>query len=81
MGTINLKYDYHDYDERLACEMKEVKMIYMAYKKNENNDALYQSLKQAIYNLQIATKVKVAEGSMNISEAEEMREFYWSLLL
>ncbi len=76
-----MKYNYKDFDENLYDDMKNCEKIYNEYLKNPNDKNEYWRLKETIYYVSLAIKeVKVSHRFPN-DLLDEMKEYYWGLLL
>lgn len=80
-NSMKFKYDYKDYDEDISEAIKKVEESFFDYKKNPNVNMKYWDLKESIYKLCLTLKAKVAEGTFTSVDAEEMKNYYWGLLL
>ena len=80
-NSIKFKYDYNDYDEDISEAIKKVEESFFDYKKNPNIKMKYLNLKDSIYDLHLILKEKVIEGMISSVNAEEMKNYYWGLLL
>ncbi len=80
-NSIKFKYDYKDYDEDISEAIKKVEESFFDYKKNPNIKMKYLNLKDSIYDLHLVLKEKVIEGVISSVKAEEMKNYYWGLLL
>ncbi len=80
-NSIKFKYDYNDYDEDISEAIKKVEESFFDYKKNPNIKMKYLNLKDSIYDLHLILKEKVIEGVISSVKAEEMKNYYWELLL
>ncbi len=80
-NSIKFKYDYNDYDEDISEAIKKVEESFFDYKKNPNIKMKYLNLKDSIYDLHLILKEKVIEGVISSVKAEEMKNYYWGLLL
>ena len=80
-NSIKFKYDYNDYDEDISEAIKKVEESFFDYKKNPNIKMKYLNLKDSIYDLHLIFKEKVIEGVISSVKAEEMKNYYWELLL
>ena len=76
-----MKYNYMDYDYPLNEDMKIVQDIYEKYIKNMDDEKLYDQLKDAVYTVSLDIKSARVCNQITPKEAEEMREYYWSLWL
>ena len=70
-----------DYDYPLNEDMKIVQDIYEKYIKNMDDEKLYDQLKDAVYTVSLDIKSARVCNQITPKEAEEMREYYWSLWL
>lgn len=80
-NSIKFEYDYNDYDEDISEAIKKVEESFFDYKKNPNIKMKYLNLKDSIYDLHLILKEKVIEGVISSVKAEEMKNYYWELLL
>lgn len=80
-NSMKFKYDYKDYDEDISEAIKKVEESFFDYKKNPNIKMKYLNLKDSIYDLHLILKEKVIEGVISSVKAEEMKNYYWELLL
>ena len=80
-NSIKFKYDYNVYDEDISEAIKKVEESFFDYKKNPNIKMKYLNLKDSIYDLHLILKEKVIEGVISSVKAEEMKNYYWELLL
>ena len=78
---MEMKYNPKNYDIYLRDDMQKVEDTYEEYKVDENNKKKYFELKQAIYNLSLSIKSQTVSGWISPSDAEEMKEYFWGLLL
>lgn len=78
---MEMKYNPENYDIYLRDDMQKVEDAYEEYKADENNDRKYFELKQAIYNLSLSIKSQTVSGWISPADAEEMKEYFWGLLL
>lgn len=63
---------------------EDIKTIYKAqedYLKDKNDDIKYYKLKKAIWNLSLTIKSEVVTGEISSAQAEELKEYFWGLLL
>ena len=78
---MKMKYDYKNYDFPLNYGMKDVLDIYKKYIINKDDEKLYDQLKDAIYSLSLDIKSAKVCNQISPVESEEMKEYYWGLLL
>ena len=63
---------------------EDIESVYKArdeYLKDENDNLKYYKLKKAIWNLSLTIKSEVVTGEISPSLAEELKEYFWGLLL
>lgn len=63
---------------------EDIESVYKArdeYLKDEKDDMKYYKLKKAIWNLSLTIKSEVVTGEIPPSLAEELKEYFWGLLL
>lgn len=63
---------------------EDIENVYKArekYLKNENDKILYYKLKKAIWNLSLTIKSEVVTGEISPTQADELKEYFWGLLL
>ncbi len=63
---------------------EDIKTIYKAqedYLKDKNDDIKYYKVKKAIWNLSLTIKSEVVTGEISPAQAEELKEYFWGLLL
>ena len=75
-----MKYNYKDFDGNLYDDMKECEKVYKEYLKNPDDNKEYWNLKIAVYNVSLAIKDKAPHRFPN-DLLDEMKEYYWGLLL
>lgn len=80
-NNIKFKYNHKDFDEDISEAIKRVEGAFFDYKKNPNIKMKYLDLKDSIYDLCLILKEKVIEGRISSVNAEEMKNYYWGLLL
>ena len=80
-NNIKFKYNHKDFDEDISEAIKRVEDAFFDYKKNPNIKMKYLDLKDSIYDLCLILKEKVIEGMISSVNAEEMKNYYWGLLL
>ncbi len=80
-NSMKFKYDYKDYDEDISEAIKRVEESFFDYKNNPNIKMKYLNLKDSIYDLHLVLKEKVIEGVISSVKAEDMKNYYWGLLL
>lgn len=76
-----MKYDYTNYKYPLCDSMKDVEVVYKKYLLDEDNADLYEQLKEVIYALSLDIKSAKVCNQISPSEAEDMKKYYWDLLL
>lgn len=76
-----IKYDYKQYDFPISDGMKAVQDVYNKYILDEDNKKLYDQLKEAIYMLSLDIKSERVCGNISPADADDMKEYFWSLLL
>lgn len=76
-----MKYDYTKYKYPLCDSMKDVEAFYKKYLLDEDNKDLYEQLKEAIYALSLDIKSARVCNQISPVEAEDMKKYYWDLLL
>ncbi len=76
-----MKYDYRDYDIPLCDGMKNVEKVYEKYIKDQDNKKLYDELKEAVYLMSLDIKSARVCGQLAPAILDEMKEYYWGLLL
>ncbi len=62
-------------------DIENVKRKNRDYKLNEEDSALYYQLKQAIYDLCISMKAEVVTGELSSAKNEELKNFFWGLIV
>ena len=80
-NNIKFKYNHKDFDEDISEAIKRVEDAFFDYKNNPNIKMKYLDLKESIYDLCLVLKEKVIEGTISSVNAEEMKNYYWELLL
>ena len=80
-NNIKFKYNHKDFDEDISEAIKRVEDAFFDYKNNPNIKMKYLDLKESIYNLCIVLKEKVIKKKKKYVDAEEMKNYYWGLLL
>lgn len=76
-----MKYNPNDFDDRLKEEIENVDKVYAIYKQDEDDKIKYYYLKKAVYDLSLAIKTERVSGIISPALADEMNEYFWSLLL
>lgn len=76
-----MKFDYTNYKYPLCDSMKDVEAVYKKYLLDEDNKDLYEQLKEAIYALSLDIKSARVCNQISPVEAEDMKKYYWDLLL
>jgi len=64
--------------------LEDIENVYKArekYLEDETNNYNYYLLKKAIWLLSLTIKSEVITGEMSVSKAEELKEYFWGLLL
>ena len=80
-GGDHVKYNYRDYDIPLCDGMKNVEKVYEKYIKDQDNEKLYDELKEAVYLMSLDIKSARVCGQLAPAILDEMKEYYWGLLL
>lgn len=76
-----MKYNYRDFDGNLYDEMKNCEKVYNDYLKNSDSNDEYWRLKIAVYNVSLAIKEAKVTHRFSNELLDEMKEYYWGLLL
>lgn len=63
---------------------EDIENVYKAkeeYLKDTNDNIKYYKLKKEIWNLSLTIKSEVVTGELSTSTAEELKEYFWRVLL
>lgn len=77
----DMKYNYKGFDGNLYDDMKNCEKIYNEYLKNPNDKDEYWRLKEAVYYVSLAIKEAKVSHRFPNDLLDEMKEYYWGLLL
>ncbi|NBK98336.1 MAG: hypothetical protein EOM50_09985 [Erysipelotrichia bacterium] len=80
MSNLNKWKDYTITDD-IKNDIEMVEKTYETYLCDKNDDWKYMKLKQAIYDLSLTIKQAVVHGEISSACAEDMKTYFWGLLL